>query len=246
MSIVVLDGVVDNDLRQLILSKFAPLAPAARTALPEVLVPKPLEQFLQSVLGSCAAGRDPAAVELPGEFDARSELVPMPGRVAVGSSPMHQDTGFDAMGRPDPTRVEGLVAVLYLAGSGTLVIDTGSQHHSVEVKPCRLVVWLNDQCIHRLDASPAEESRIMLGPMTLSSSGWKRAGDQYSVAGRGSPCFAPDECRCPDCKSKKELQKMVQERRLQEQQKKKEQNVTVEGQVAPTDSCCRVQACAVS
>ena len=39
MSIVVLDGVVDNDLRQLILSKFAPLAPAARTALPEVLVP---------------------------------------------------------------------------------------------------------------------------------------------------------------------------------------------------------------
>ena len=41
----------------------------------------------------------------------------MPGRVAVGSSPMHQDTGFDAMGRPDPTRVEGLVAVLYLAGS---------------------------------------------------------------------------------------------------------------------------------
>ena len=27
---------------------------------------KPLEQFLQSVLGSCAAGRDPAAVELPG------------------------------------------------------------------------------------------------------------------------------------------------------------------------------------
>eukprot|EP00439_Symbiodinium_sp_Y106_P017605 s991_g2.t1 len=115
MLIVVLDGVVDNDLRQLVLSKFAPLA--------------------------------------PGTLDGRSELVPMPGRVAVGSSPMHQDTGFDAMGRPDPTRVEGLVAVLYLAGSGTLVIDTGSQHHSVEVKPCRLVVWPNDQCIHRLDAS---------------------------------------------------------------------------------------------
>ena len=40
MSIVVLDGVVDNDLRQLILSKFDLLAPGARTALPEVLVPK--------------------------------------------------------------------------------------------------------------------------------------------------------------------------------------------------------------
>ena len=41
MSIVVLDGVVDNDLRQLVLSKFAPLAPGAGTALPEVFVPKP-------------------------------------------------------------------------------------------------------------------------------------------------------------------------------------------------------------
>ena len=40
MSIVVLDGVVDNDLRQLLLSKFDPLAPGAGTALPEVFVPK--------------------------------------------------------------------------------------------------------------------------------------------------------------------------------------------------------------
>eukprot|EP00437_Effrenium_voratum_P003391 CAMPEP_0181424376 /NCGR_PEP_ID=MMETSP1110-20121109/14612_1 /TAXON_ID=174948 /ORGANISM="Symbiodinium sp., Strain CCMP421" /LENGTH=160 /DNA_ID=CAMNT_0023547531 /DNA_START=67 /DNA_END=549 /DNA_ORIENTATION=+ len=120
MSIVVLDGVVDNDLRQLILSKFDPLAPGARTALPDVLVPKPLEQWLQSVLRSCAGGHDPSAAELPGALDGRSELVPMPGRVAVGSSPMHQDTGFDAMGRPDPTRVEGLVAVLYLARSETM------------------------------------------------------------------------------------------------------------------------------
>ncbi|OLP79343.1 hypothetical protein AK812_SmicGene40370 [Symbiodinium microadriaticum] len=219
MSIVVLDGVVDNDLRQLILSKFDLLAPGARTALPEVLVPK------------------------LGALDGRSELVPMPGRVAVGSPPMHQDTGFDAMGRPDPTRVEGLVAVLYLAGAGTLVIDTGSQRHSVEVKPCRLVVWPNDQCIHRLDASPGEESRIMLGPMTLSSAGWKRAGDQYSVAGRGSPCFAPDECRCPGCQEYKEKMKLVQERRLQQ---KSQQNVAVEGQVAPTDSSFCVRSCAVS
>ncbi|CAE7360063.1 unnamed protein product [Symbiodinium natans] len=202
--IAVLDGFVDDELSHVIRSKLVPLAPGARTALSEVPVPRQLEQRLQAVFRCCSEGRDPNSMALakPGGVagaTADADMVLMPGRVAVGSSPMHQDTGFDKTGKPDPAHVQGFVAVLYLAGTGTLTIHSISKEHVVDVKPGRLVVWPNDRCIHRLDGGG---SRMMLGPMALDSAGWKRAGDQYAVW-RGQPCYGGNSCGCDDCKRRR-------------------------------------------
>ncbi|CAE7751961.1 unnamed protein product [Symbiodinium sp. CCMP2592] len=191
--IAVLDGFVDEELRQSIMGKLSPLPAGERTVLSQVPVSRQLEQRLQSVLRWCADGRDPKAMALEKQFSAPGpanslDTVLMPGRVAIGSSPMHQDTGFDATGKPDPAYVKGFVAVLYLAGSGRLTIHSSSEEHVVEVKPARLVVWPNDRCIHRLDAGSG--SRMMLGPMALDLAGWKRAGDQYACSAVGSQARA--------------------------------------------------------
>lgn len=147
------------------------------------MVPPVIERRIQNVLECRTKGTDiPYDKDADIHMDSIGEaLVPMPARVAQGSSPMHRDTGFNKFDEPDPGYVEGYVAVLYLEGFGTLVVDSGTRQHSIEVKPNRLIVWPNDACLHRLDASQQGGSRRMLGPMSLKAGSWQRAGDQYAA-----------------------------------------------------------------
>lgn len=180
--ITVIDNFLEDNFCQRLISEFPELKQDKRTALPMLLVPASIEQKIQQILKWCAEGKavaEDSPVSL--EKDGNDPLVIMPGRVAQGSSPMHRDTGFDNAGIPDPGFVKGYVAILYLDGSGTLVVDCNGSEESVDVKPGRLVVWPNDTCLHRLDASPQGGTRKMIGPMSLKGSSWQRAGDQFAV-----------------------------------------------------------------
>eukprot|EP00931_Biecheleriopsis_adriatica_P107779 TRINITY_DN82101_c0_g1_i1.p1 TRINITY_DN82101_c0_g1~~TRINITY_DN82101_c0_g1_i1.p1 ORF type:complete len:383 (-),score=82.89 TRINITY_DN82101_c0_g1_i1:46-1194(-) len=180
--VLIVDGFLDLAARSQLLRAFEPLGVGERVALSTVHVPQALEErFKDILLRTANGGCSPSSpFSLDGSSSGGSLLVPMPGRVAVGASPMHQDTGFDEDGVPDPTIVEDYVLVLYLDGSGTLVVDSGSGEHAIPIQPGRLIAWPNQSCHHRIDVSDGSP-RIMIGPMTLTNDTWKRAGDQYAV-----------------------------------------------------------------
>lgn len=176
---IVIDDVIDHHDCQKLLEQFGHSELGERVTLSTIMAPTSLSDLLENILQGCTEGRMPgvpSSTALQGPW-----LSEMPGRRAVGSSPMHQDNGFDEDGVPQPGVVPGCVAVLYLDGYGTLVLEAASKEYVVPIQPNRLVIWPNERCIHRVDASPDGGPRTMIGPMSLTAKGWRRAGDQYSV-----------------------------------------------------------------
>lgn len=175
-AVTVLDSFIDERFAATLAQSFAPLKDGCDQTLSTVLVPSELECRMRCILASRAQSvvsllKESASLSLE---DCIEPWVTMPGRVAKGSSHMHHDAGFDPSGTKEDI-VTGYVAVLYLAGHGSLVLDCGSGECAIDVKPGRLILWPN--CLHRLDASPGDEARVMIGPMHLTEDGsWRRAG----------------------------------------------------------------------
>jgi hypothetical protein len=210
--ITVVDNFLDDNLCQQLVNEFPELKQGERTALPMLSVPAHVEYKIQQILKRCSVGKavEEDSRDSPAK-DGKDAVVIMPGRVAQGSSPMHRDTGFDDSGTPDPGFVKGYVAILYLSGFGTLVVDCKGHEESVDVKPGRLVVWPNDLCLHRLDASPQGGIRKMIGPMSLKESSWQRAGDFFAFSRDGHLDEGPEWARV-DAKLKEEDRKAKKER----------------------------------
>jgi len=182
--VTVIDNLVDEQSLTILLQRFPPFEKGKSQVLPKIAVPVALERHMHSILQSCAQGSCCTTECPPLSISCEGPEILMPARMAVGSSPMHRDNGFDPSDAPAPCFIEGYVAVLYLAGGGSLVIESGSGEHAFEVKPARLIIWPNDKCLHRLDASGDEDARTMIGPMSFTREGyWQRAGDQYAQWG---------------------------------------------------------------
>lgn len=140
-------------------------------------VPLGLERRIQlSLLGN---SRRPGP-EQP-KSHAGGIRVAVAARVATGSVPLHQDcfTPFDAA---ETNFIDDCVAVVYLSGAGSFVVDDGFGEEAIDVVPGRLVAWHNGACKHRLDARPEGGPRVMLGPMALDADGsLERAHDVWSL-----------------------------------------------------------------
>jgi len=176
---IVFDDVLDEYTRSVLLKGFPRLLPGMRQFRPTIDVPKELEERIQDIVKCCARGADVSTMGFT-QISAHASKgnVEMPGKVSVGSSrAMHQDARFDSKGYVgfDQTIVNGYVAVLYLDGAGKLVFDSGTGERAIELRPGRLVVWLNEACMHRVEASPDGEARSMLGPMYISEEGLLQA-----------------------------------------------------------------------
>lgn len=176
---IVFDGVLDEDTRLTLLKQLPRLLPGMRQFRPTIDVPEELEYRIKDIVKWCADGTDPSSMSFrPISAHASATTVEMPAKVSVGSSrAMHQDARFDANGYigVDQTTVKGYVAVLYLDGGGNLVFDSGMGEREIALRPGRLVVWLNEACMHRVEASPDGEARSLLGPMYISEEGFLQA-----------------------------------------------------------------------
>lgn len=137
-------------------------------------VPSDLERRMRrSLLGS--------ACPEPPKSCAGDTLIPVAARIATGSVPMHQDcfTPFDAA---ETNFIDDGVAVVYLSGAGSFVVDDGSGEKAIDVVPGRLVAWNNGASKHRMDARPECGPRVMLGPVAIDAGGsLERAHDVWST-----------------------------------------------------------------
>jgi len=102
-------------------------------------------------------------------------------RIASGSVPMHRDC-FNPFDAAETGFIDGYVAVLYLAGAGSFVIDAGCGEQAIDILPGRFIAWPNGVCSHRLDAASENEVRVMLGPVAIDADGlMQRAHDVWST-----------------------------------------------------------------
>lgn len=107
--------------------------------------------------------------------------MPMVARIASGSVPLHQDC-FSPFDAAETGFIDGYVAVLYVDGAGTFVVDTGDGEQAIDIAPGRFIAWPNGLCWHRLDASPGGGPRAMLGPVAIDAGGlMQRAHDVWST-----------------------------------------------------------------
>lgn len=107
--------------------------------------------------------------------------VPFVARLATGSVPMHQDC-FNPFDAAETGFIDDYVAVVYLAGAGSFVIDAGDGETAIDILPGRFIAWPNGVCHHRLDAAPDSGARAMLGPVAINADGlMQRAHDVWST-----------------------------------------------------------------
>jgi len=193
---VVVDNVLDEHSRSMLLQRFPSLPPENRQVRQNLLVPAELQQRIADIVEWCIIGDDPSEKDWkPISAHVAQSHVPMPVKVSVGSSrAMHQDTQFDANGQFEETIVKGYVAVLYLEGDGEMVFDSGLGEHAIQVTPGRLILWFNESCKHRVEASADGRARCMLGPMYISPDGLVQAVGHMGTlteTGRTGPPPAP-------------------------------------------------------
>ncbi len=65
--------------------------------------------------------------------------------------------------------MEGISAVVYLAGGGTMTffnVDSGDLEREIDILPGRMVVWDNDALLHKVDVGDSTSPRVMLGVRT--------------------------------------------------------------------------------
>lgn len=197
---VFVDDVLDDAERLMLFDQFPRLLPGMRQFRPSIMVPDALVLRITSIVQSCALGQDPSKSNFKQLVSGNSEThLPVPGKVSVGSSrAMHQDTQLGEHGDFDQNIVQGYVAVLYLDGCGELIFDSGFGEVAIELKPGRLIVWWNESCMHRVEASPDGRARSMLGPMYVSEDGHVEAvGHRYSLmsgySGKTLPGFGLEQ-----------------------------------------------------
>ena len=141
------------------------------------MVPAQVEQQLHDLLQS---GDGETKLQMPVTFNASEPKIPVPARMASGDVGLHQDC-LNPFDDGDPGFIAGYIAIIYLDGSGSFIMKSGSHEERVDIVPRRLVMWRNCQCFHGVEAAPGC-GRAMLGPMTLDGDGWiQRAHDIHSV-----------------------------------------------------------------
>lgn len=132
-----------------------------------------------------------------GATEGRPE-VSLPARVARGDAMVHADQWEHANRTLSFTGgvVEGNVAILYVAGGGTIVFseEGGSVPPlRVPIVPGRLIVFPNDGLTHHVDGAPDGSQRHLLGSMALAPSG------RLQKCGTDDPCECCDDTPCAPC-----------------------------------------------
>uniref|UniRef100_A0A6V0G024 Uncharacterized protein n=1 Tax=Zooxanthella nutricula TaxID=1333877 RepID=A0A6V0G024_9DINO len=178
---IVVDGVLNESSRHSLLQKLPSLEKGASRALPTVMAPLALERCMRAIAEAAGRAGSPAGeFALPLSFVDGEPEVPMPARLACGSVPLHKDC-FNPFDTAEPLPIDGYVAILYLSGTGQLVIQGGGSEQVVDVVPGRLVAWPNKRCYHRFDA-PSDSVRTMVGPLAIDADGLtQRAHDVWST-----------------------------------------------------------------
>jgi len=182
---VVIDNFVNKEACTLLLKEFPLLETGVTRTLPTVRVPLELEKRMYRVLKNPVNGSEsndqasrPPETKSINEHDA---MVPFVARIASGSVPMHRDC-FNPFDASETGFIDGYVAVLYLAGAGSFVIDAGCGEQSIDIVPGRFIAWPNGVCSHRLDAASESDVRAMLGPVAVDADGlMQRAHDVWST-----------------------------------------------------------------
>jgi len=75
-------------------------------------------------------------------------------------------TGADCYRGKRGSVVEGISAVVYLAGGGTMTfvnVETGDLEREINILPGRMIVWDNDSLLHKVDVGDSTSPRVMLG-----------------------------------------------------------------------------------
>ena len=75
-------------------------------------------------------------------------------------------TGADCDRGKRGSVVEGISAVVYLAGGGTMTfvsVETGDLEREIDILPGRMIVWDNDSFLHKVDVGDSTSPRVMLG-----------------------------------------------------------------------------------
>lgn len=174
---IVIDGfLAANETAELLEQLPTPLLDEGQERrLLELDVPLCLERRMQrAVLGS-----EPK--QEPFESADADVRVTLAARIATGGVPMHQDC-FNPFDSAETNFIDDGVAVLYLSGAGSFVVDDGSGEQAIDIVPGRLVAWHNGMCKHRLDALPECGPRVMLGPVAIDAGGLlQRAHDVWST-----------------------------------------------------------------
>jgi len=182
---IVIDNFLDTEACALLLKEFPLLEEGVTRKLPTVHVPLELEKRMQEVLknpltGSKGDGQAGQQIE-PLSITDHDPMVPFVARIATGSVPMHRDC-FNPFDAAETCFINGYVAVLYLAGTGSFVIDAGCGEQAIDILPGRFIAWPNGVCNHRLDAPSESEVRAMLGPVAIDADGFmQRAHDVWST-----------------------------------------------------------------
>lgn len=177
---VVIDHFLDEESCASFRSQFPVLEVGATRMLPTLEVPLQLVERMQSALSMSSKGQGHSILPTPTPC-ATGPLVPMAARIASGSVPMHQDC-FNPFDAAETGFIDDYVAVLYVDGAGTFVIDAGDGEQAIDIAPGRFIAWPNGLCRHRLDAPPGGGARAMLGPVALDAGGlMQRAHDVWST-----------------------------------------------------------------
>jgi len=124
----------------------------------------------------CAVAHRLRALAAQGPPDMLEAAIPIGGdefaslqaRVHYGRQRDHVDVTLTGHA------VEGKVCLVYLSGSGTLVLTDAQAarggtpvEHRIDVRPNRAVIWVNSRYTHRVETSDNKVPRIMLGPYTV-------------------------------------------------------------------------------
>lgn len=168
-----MDDVLESALHKRLLDRMPELPAAQRQIRRYVKVPMSLQDRIKEAIECCVLGDDPSKIKwTPLAHCCAGVETLMPAKVTVGDSrAMHQDTCFNDEGNFEETIAVGYLAILYLYGSGTFFYEGLAGKGTINLQPGRLVVWLNESCMHRVESSVAGEVRKMLGPMLISSDG---------------------------------------------------------------------------
>lgn len=179
---VVIDNFLDEQSCDALRSKFPVREGDVARMLPTLQVQLQFAERMQIALSMSSQGQGHNILPIPASAcDSTGPLVPMVARMASGSVPMHQDC-FSPFDAAETGFIDGYVAVLYVDGAGTFVIETGDGEQTIDIIPGRFIAWPNGLCRHRLDAAQGGGMRAMLGPLAIDAGGlMQRAHDVWST-----------------------------------------------------------------
>eukprot|EP00931_Biecheleriopsis_adriatica_P066535 TRINITY_DN40879_c0_g1_i1.p1 TRINITY_DN40879_c0_g1~~TRINITY_DN40879_c0_g1_i1.p1 ORF type:complete len:400 (+),score=34.94 TRINITY_DN40879_c0_g1_i1:88-1200(+) len=176
---IIVDDFIDEECRSRLLGQLPPLERHCCKQLTEVWMPQELDLRMRNIVGQDIPEGSWCESVLP--HVAGGAMVSLPARIACGSVPTHRDC-FNPLDAADPGFINGLIAILYLSGSGSLVLSSESGDRAIDIVPGRLIAWSNSAYCHRLDAAPGGEPRAMVGPVAIDAEGYtRRAHDFWST-----------------------------------------------------------------